>query len=428
MLSRKSFLEKGILATAGLSLFDFMLPQDVSAMQQQLQLVNPLPPAQAAISEGFWEMVRSQYLFTGGLINLNNGGVNPQPKPVRNAYMRSYEVCNDTPSYTMWRELDKEREPLRKRIADMMGVSSEEIAFNRNTTEGLNTIIFGLDLKAGDEVVLSNFDYPNMENAWKQRAKRDGIKLNYVNLQMPIEDEDAVVKMYADAISPHTKLVHITHMMNWTGQIMPVRKIADMAHAKGCEVMVDGSHSFAHIIYKIPDLGADYYATSCHKWLGAPFGTGFMYIRKDKIQQVWALLSAPVPDAENIGKFECLGTRSFAAEMAISNAIDYHELIGAERKMERLRYLKDYWCRQAANIKGFKLYTSLKPDYSCAIATFGIDGVNVDVIENELYKAKMHTSIVKHGNVNGVRISPNVYTNLAELDLLVETIEKIARL
>lgn len=428
MLSRKSFLHKGVLATAGFTLFDFMLPSEAAAMQEQISSIAALTAAQAAMSEGFWDQVRAQYIISADIINMNNGGVNPQPKMVRSAYIRNYEFCNDAPSYSMWRVLDKEREPLRERVAKMMGVTKEEIAFNRNTTEGLNTIIFGMDLKPGDEIVLSNFDYPNMENAWKQRAKRDGIKLNYVELEMPVEDDEAVVKKFAEAITPRTKLVHITHMMNWTGQIMPVRKIADMAHVNGCEVLVDGSHSFAHVVYKIPDLGADYYAASCHKWLGAPFGTGFMYIAKNKIQKIWPLVSAPMPEADNIGKFECLGTRSFAAEMAVRNAIDYHDLIGAERKEERLRYLKNYWCEQAAGTKGFKLYSSLKPQYGCAIATFGLAGKDADEIEAELAKAKIHTSKVKHGNVNGVRISPNVYTTIAELDLLVETIDKIAQL
>ena len=412
MLSRKLFLKGSLVASASIGSM---------AHAAQLQRVSTLSAGDVASDEAFWQSVRAQYI-TGKLINLNNGGVNPQPQPVRDAYMHNYLLCNDTPSYSMWRELDKQREPLRKRLAELLGVSELEVAFNRNTTEGLNSIIFGLDLKVGDEVVLSNFDYPNIENAWKQRAKRDGIKLNYVDLQMPATDDDAVVQQYADAITPRTKLVHITHMMNWTGHVMPVRRIADIAHAKGCEVMVDGSHSFAHLIYTIPQLGADYYATSCHKWLGAPFGTGLMYIRQDKIQKVWALLSAPIPDADNIGKFECLGTRSFAAEMTISTALDYYDTLGAERKLARLRYLKNYWVEKLQGKPGFKLYSSLQPQHGAAIATFGIEGLDAAVIEKALAQANIHTSIVKHGNVNGVRISPNIYTSLAELDSLVKVV------
>lgn len=423
MLSRKLFLKGSLVASA--SVGGMAHAAQHAELQAQLQRVNAFSAGKVATDEAFWQSIRAQYI-TGKLINLNNGGVNPQPQPVREAYMRNYLLCNDTPSYSMWRELDKLREPLRKRLADLLGVSPLEIAFNRNTTEGLNSIIFGLDLKAGDEVVLSNFDYPNIENAWKQRAKRDGIKLNYVNLEMPADDE-AVVQQYADAITPRTKLVHITHMMNWTGHVMPVRRIADIAHAKGCEVMVDGSHSFAHLIYTIPQLGADYYATSCHKWLGAPFGTGLMYIQQDKIQKVWALLSAPIPDADNIGKFECLGTRSFAAEMTIGTALDYYETLGAERKLARLRYLKNYWVEKLQSKPGFKLYSSLQPQHGAAIATFGIVGVDAPVIEKALAQANIHTSIVKHGNVNGVRISPNVYTNLAELYSLVRVVGEVGK-
>ena len=246
----------------------------------------------------------------------------------------------------MWRILDQGREPLREKIALLAGCSAEEIAFNRNTTEGLNTIIFGLNLKAGDEVVLTKYDYPNMMNAWKQREKRDGIKLVWIDLDLPVESDDVFVEKFANAITDKTKIVHITHMLNWTGQILPARKIADIAHKRGCQVIVDASHSFVHIDYKISDLDCDYYATSLHKWLCAPFGTGFMYIRKGMVKNVWALLSAPIPDADNIGKFEALGTRSFAAEMAIGNAIDFHYLIGSKRKEQRLRYLKNYLCEK----------------------------------------------------------------------------------
>ncbi|HLP52975.1 MAG TPA: aminotransferase class V-fold PLP-dependent enzyme, partial [Chitinophagales bacterium] len=319
------------------------------------------------------------------------------------------------------------REPLRDKLAEMAGCLSEEIAINRNSTEGLNTIIFGLNLKAGDEVVLSKYDYPNMMNAWRQREKRDGVKLIWVDFDLPVESDEVFVQKFAAAITPNTKIVHITHMLNWTGQILPARKIADMAHSKGCEVIVDASHTFAHIDYKIPDLGCDYYATSLHKWLCAPFGTGMMYIKKGKVKNVWALLSAPIPDADNIGKFESLGTRSFAAEMAIGNAVDFQYLVGAKRKEERLRYLKNYWCNKAAKIPGFKLYTSLKDEYSCAIANFTIEGLKPEDIDTQLFeKWKIHTTTVNHEKVHGVRVTPHVYTSLYDLDRLVTAIKEIA--
>jgi selenocysteine lyase/cysteine desulfurase len=242
----------------------------------------------------------------------------------------------------MWRILDAGREGLRAKLADMEGVSPDEICINRNSTEGLNTIIFGLNLKAGDEVVLSKYDYPNMMNAWKQREKREGIKLKWIDIPQPTENDETIVELYKNAITAKTKIVHITHLINWSGNIVPVKKIADMAHAKGCEVIVDAAHSFGHTDYKIEDTGADYFATSLHKWLCAPFGSGLLYIKKDKIKNVWALLSAPEPDGTDIRKFENLGTRNMAAEMAIGAAVDFHNVIGAKRKEERLRYLKNY--------------------------------------------------------------------------------------
>ena len=216
-------------------------------------------------------------------------------------------------------------------------------------------------------------------------------------------------------------------MINWTGQVQPARKIADLAHSNGCEVLVDASHSFVHVEHKISDLNCDYYATSLHKWLCAPFGTGFMYIKKEKIKDVWALLSAPEPDGADIRKFESLGTRSFAAEMAIGNALDFHYLLGAKRKEERLRFLKNYWCEKALKVPKFKLYTSLKPEYSCAIATFGIEGWKPADIDSKLFELKkIHCTTVNHENVHGVRITPHVYTSLHDLDRLVEAITAIA--
>ena len=425
MFSRKKFIQHSALATAGLSLIEFMQPASAAELQKHLERIEPLEPTEAARDEEFWNWVREQYTLSN-IINLNNGGVSPQPKQVQDAHIRYYQMVNDAPSYSMWRLLDQQREPLRTRLAELAGCSPEELAINRNTTEGLNTIIFGLTLKAGDEVVLSKYDYPNMMNAWKQREKRDGIKLNWIDLDMPTESDDVIVAKFEKAITSKTKIVHITHMINWTGQILPARKIADMAHKKGCEVVVDASHSFVHIDYKISDLDCDYYATSLHKWLCCPFGTGFMFIKKEKIKNVWALVSAPEPDGTDIRKFESLGTRSFPAEMAIGNAIDFHYLIGSKRKEERLRFLKNYWCEKALKNSRFKLYTSMKPEYSCAIATFSIDGWKPEDVEAKLFeKRKIHTTGINRENVHGTRVTPHVYTSLRDLDILVDLINEM---
>lgn len=427
MYNRRSFLSKAGLSAVALSLPGIFEPLLASGFSGALNRVNKLSPEEAATDEEFWQWIRMQYSINPNLINLNNGGVSPQPKPVQDAHIRFYQYCNEGPSYFMWRDLDKGREPLRRRLADLAGVDADEVAINRNSTEGLNTIIFGLNLKAGDEVVLSKQDYPNMVNAWKQREKRDGIKLVWVNHDLPCEDEAKMVKTYTDAFTSKTKIVHVTHIINWTGQLLPVRKIADAAHAKGIEVICDSAHVFAHVEFKIPDLGCDYWATSLHKWLCAPFGSGMLWIKKDKIKNIWALLSSNEPDSSDIRKFESLGTRSFASEMAINAAIDFHLLIGAQRKQARLQYLKNYWAEKAASIPGVKLNTSLKPQYACALANFSIEGFKPEEIDGKLLeKYRLHTVAINWENIHGVRVTPNVYTSVAELDLLVKAIKEIA--
>jgi selenocysteine lyase/cysteine desulfurase len=365
--------------------------------------------------------VRESYTVSGNIINLNNGGVSPQPKPVQEAHIRYYQYANEGPSYFMWRILDQGREPLREKIAKLAGADAEEVAINRNATEGLNSIIFGLNLQRGDEVVLCRYDYPNMMNAWKQREKREGIKLVWIDMMFPLEDDEKIIALYANAITPKTKIIHLTHLINWTGQILPAKKIIKMAHEKGCKVILDGAHSFAHIEFNLHDLDCDFFATSLHKWLCAPFGSGFMYIKKQQIKDVWSLLSNDHPDGDDIRKFESIGTRSFASEMAIAQAIDFHESIGSKRKAERLFFLKNYWAEKISALKGFKLSTSLKPEYSCAIAHVGLEGWKGAEMESKLFeKFKIHTVGIDMIDLKGIRITPHVYTSTADLDKLVE--------
>ncbi|MCS6934008.1 MAG: aminotransferase class V-fold PLP-dependent enzyme [Chitinophagales bacterium] len=425
LITRHEFLRFSAIAGAGAIFAENNLLRQKFA--PHLRRLSAASPHAAARDEDFWAFIRSQFTLSDEIVNLNNGGVSPQPIPVQEAHIKHYRYCNLGPSHYMWHVLDKGREELRARLARSAGCEPDELAINRNTTEGLNTIIFGLDLQRGDEVVLSKYDYPNMMNAWKQRQKRDGIKLNWVDLNLPEEDEEVIVEKFRRAITPRTKIVHVTHMINWTGQILPARKIADMAHAYGCEVIVDASHTYAHIPHSIRELDCDYYATSLHKWLCAPFGTGFMFIKKEKIKKVWALLSAPEPDGSDIRKFENLGTRSFAAEHAIHAALDFQEMIGNERKAARLHYLKNYWCEKIRNTKGIKLYTSLHPQFSGALATVGIQGKNPpEIVSTLLEKYRLHTTSIVHENVNGIRITPHVYTTTEELDRLIHALQTIA--
>jgi selenocysteine lyase/cysteine desulfurase len=328
----------------------------------------------------------------------------------------------------MWRILDQGREPLRKDLARISGCSPEEVAIHRNASEALETVIFGLPLKAGDEVVVCKFDYPNCVNAWKQRELRDGIKLVWVSLELPSEDNDYLTSQYTKAFTSKTKLVHITHVFNWTGQIIPARKIADAAHAKGIEVLVDGAHSFAHFEYTIPSLGADYFGTSLHKWLAACIGTGMLYVKKEKIAALYPMFAAPDPKVDNIRKFENLGTRPFFIEQAIGKAIDFHDMIGPARKEQRLFYLKNYWMGAVKDIPKVKLYTSMKQGFGCAIGVIGIEGKAPGELDNFLFNEyKIHVTNINWENIHGVRITPNVYTTTKDLDRLITAIGEFAK-
>lgn len=428
-MDRRDFFQKGgAFTVGGLAFLSSINKSFAASFEKQLNRLENMSPAAGIADEDFWSWIRESYTVSPNIINLNNGGVSPQPKVVQDAHIRYYQYCNEAPSYYMWRILDAGREALRSKLADLCGVSPEEIAINRNSTEGLNTIIFGLNLKAGDEVVLSKFDYPNMMNAWKQREKRDGIKLNWIDIPQPLEDEAAIVELYKKAITPKTKIVHITHMINWTGNMVPSKKIADMAHSKGCEVIVDAAHSFAQVDFKLEDTGADYLATSLHKWMCAPFGSGLMYIKKDKIKNIWALLSAVEPDGGDIRKFESIGTRSMASEMAIGAAVDFHNLIGGKRKEERLRYLKNYWVEKVKDLPKAQLYTSLKPEFSCALTCFGFEGWKAQDIDAYLFeKHKVHVVSIVQEKVNGIRITPSVYTSTKDLDVLVKGLTNFSK-
>jgi len=389
--------------------------------------VSHLEPGEVVQNEDYWSVIQRGYSVSPQIINLNNGGVSPSPIVVQQAVERYNQMANEGPSYFMWQILDQGREPLRQSLARLAGVSPEEIAIDRNATEALNTIILGLPLKAGDEVIGCKFDYPNMMNAWRQRAERDGIVYKQITFSFPMEDNDAIVKAYEEAITPRTRLIHVTHMVNWVGQVMPVRQIADMAHAHGIEVIADGAHSFGLMDFKIPDLHCDYFGTSLHKFLSAPIGSGMMWVKRDKIEKLWPLTSSAEPHSSDIRKFESLGTRSFPIEQGIGEAINFHEAIGSRRKQERIFYLKNYWATRAREIPGVKLHTSLDPRFSCAICGVSIDGLTPGQLASALFgRYKIHTVGIDWENVHAVRVTPHVYTRIDDLDKFVTALGEIA--
>ncbi|MEO5947885.1 MAG: aminotransferase class V-fold PLP-dependent enzyme [Chitinophagaceae bacterium] len=427
--NRRKFLQRAGIFSATAFLSSIGQPVWSRNLSLVLKEAEGISPEDLAIEEDFWYYIQQSFTVSPSLINLNNGGVSPAPKTVQEAMKRYYDLSNEAPSYYMWRILDQGREPLRKNLANLAGCSPEEIAINRNSSEGLETIIFGLQLKAGDEVVATLQDYPNMINAYKQREMRDGIKIKWISLELPSEDEDYLVRQYVNAFTPKTKVVHITHVINWNGQILPVKKIADEAHKRGIEVVVDGAHSFAHFDFKIPDLHADYFASSLHKWLYAPIGTGLLYVKKEKIKNIYPLFATNEnPLKDDIRKFENLGTRPFYIEQAIGKAIEFHEMIGIERKEKRLHYLKNYWMEKVKGLPGVKLNTSLHPKWGCAIGNIGIEGKKPNELDSFLFtNYKIHTVAITWENIVGVRITPNVYTTTKNLDVLVEGIKAFVK-
>ena len=427
MPSRRSFFHKTIgLASAATfaSLSAKAIGEDVS---DALHSLNELSPEEAFNDEDLWARMAQAYTVSPNILNLNNGGCSPQPKVVQDAVDRYYHLSNEAPTYYMWQILDKGREPLRRKLADLAGASGEEIAINRNTTEALGTFTWGIDMKRGDEIVMTRQDYPNMIHAWKQRELREGVKINWINLALPFDNDEVVMKAYIDATTPKTKIWHITHLITWTGQILPAAKLCAEARKRGILTIVDAAHSFAMLDFKISDLNCDYFGASLHKWLCAPFGTGVMYIKKDLIDKTWPLFPNDKPQGGDIRKFEALGTRSFAPEQAIGQAIDFHNAIGARRKQERLHYLKTYWCNAVTKNPRVKLHISLKPEYSCALGTFSIDGLTPGDIGSKLFSEyQIHVTSIVWENVSAVRVSPNVYTSTKDLDRLIEAIGKIA--
>jgi selenocysteine lyase/cysteine desulfurase len=425
-INRRSFVRQFGATLGAASLGTSFFPALALGEGFEISDLMNMPPINAP-EDDFWAWVQESYTVSPNIVNLNNGGVSPQAKVVQDTFERYNRLCNEGPSYYMWRILDQGREALRADLASLAGCEPGEIAINRNTTEAMNNIIYGLNLQKGDEVVLTKQDYPNVMNLWKMLEQRDGIVLKWISLDLPMEDEDKLAQAYIDQFTSKTKVVNITHIINWIGQIIPVRKIADAAHQRGIEVLVDGAHTFALLDFKIPDLGCDYYATSLHKWLGAPFGTGMLYVKKDKIPGIYPIFPDDKPLASEIVKFERMGTRSFASEMAIGSALDFHLAIGSKRKEDRLRYLKNYWMERVKDIPGVKLHTSFKPEYSCVIGLFSIDGYEPAEIDTYLFdKHKIHTVSIVWENISGIRVTPNVYTTLRDLDKLVKAIGELA--
>jgi len=390
--------------------------------------VAGVSPEKTAMDEDFWREIQQSFTVDRGLINLNNGGVSPAPRIVQEAMKRYLDYSNQAPTLTMWRDLEPEIETVRRRLADNFGCDPEEMAITRNASESLEICIMGLDLKPGDEILTTNQDYPRMITSWKQRERRDGVKLKTFSFPVPPPSMDDLYERFEKAITPKTKVILVCHITNLTGQIFPIKSIAKLGRERGIEVIIDGAHAYAHFPFKHADLDCDYYGTSLHKWLLAPHGTGFLYVRKSKIKGLWPLMAADITQDDNIRKFEEIGTHPAANHNAIAEALTFHEGIGAERKGARLRYLRDRWAERLNGQKGVKIYTPFSPEQSCAIGNIGIEGVDMGKLGGYLWNNyRINVTPIVHPEFSGLRITPNVYTTLAEIDQFSSAMEKVIK-
>ncbi len=425
MLTRRGFLRGTVQGTAGSVIAAHFSEKGMAHALDAVRFVSGKSAVEAAQDEDFWLEIQRAFTVDRTLINLNNGGVSPSPRIVQEAMRRYLEYSNHAPTYSMWRILDPGIESVRRRLARNFGCDPEEIAITRNASESLENCQLGLSLKAGDEVLTTNQDYPRMLTAWRQRARREGIVIKQISIPVQLERPEQIVEIFARNITPKTRVMHFCHITNLSGQIYPVRELCQLARSRGIEAIVDGAHAYAHFPFKQADLDCDYYGTSLHKWLTAPFGTGMLYVRKEKIRQVWALMASEEQNDANIRKFEEIGTHPSANALAINEALDFYEGIGAERKAARLRYLFHRWAKRLEVNPRVKILTSYDPRQSCGLTLFNVNGIDPSKLAIHLeQKYRIITTVIKHQEFEGVRITPNVYTTVREIDIFAEAVEK----
>ena len=387
--------------------------------------VDHLSALEAATDEGYWTEISMAFTISRSTINLNSGWTSPSPKMVSEAYVR-YKHQEDGTSSTMWQMLEPQAETIRAGLANLFGCEPDEIAITRNASESLQILLLGLDIRSGDEVIATSQDYPRMLTALRQREMREGPHLKLVKIPLAPASTDEIVGAIESAITPQTRLILISHMINITGQIMPVRKICDMARSRGIETVVDGAHSFAQLDFKRDDLQCDYFGSSLHKWLYTPKGAGLLYVKKERIQNVWPLMASEDRLKSDIRKFEEIGTHSSATRLAIGEALLFHEAIGPKRKEERLRYLSSYWMNRLKSLPGISFNTSFDPEQFCAIGNFSIEGGDVSKITKYLMaRHKIIATPIVHDEFSGIRVTPNIFTTIRELDRFCKVIEKM---
>lgn len=408
--------------TAGLTAFQSLTLDEVLAK------TAGIPSAELVANEDFWAQIRAAYPVTKDFIQLENGYYSLAAQEVLDSYQQHIQRINAVSSYYMrTRQFDDKLES-RRQLAELLGASTDEVIITRNTTESLDTIIAGIDWKPGDEAIMAEQDYGAMLDMFKLQARRHGLVNRVVSVPNHPASDDELVSLYEKAITPKTRLLMVCHLINITGQIMPVRKIVEMAHRHNVEVLVDGAHAFAHLDFKIADLGGcDYYGTSLHKWLGTPLGAGLLYVREDKIKPIWQLFGDMGYADDDIRKLNHTGTHPVATDLAIQDAIRFHQRIGIARKQDRLRYLQRYWTSKVRSNPSIILNTPEDSSRSCAIANVGIKGKKPGDLARLLFeKYRIFTVAIDGANVHGVRVTPHLYTTTQELDAFVRALQEIA--
>jgi isopenicillin-N epimerase len=426
MTTRRSFLTALAGTGAALPMFH---SHAIRRVMKAAEIAGARPADALADDEMYWSQIQRAFDVDRTLVNLNNGGCSPSPTHVLEQMIRDLKFSNELPVYNMWQVLEPRIESVRRELARDFGCDPEEMAITRNASEANEIMILGLDLKPGDEVIVTNQNYGRMLTTWRQRARREGIVLKEISFQVPPPSQQYLVERFQAAITPRTRVIEVTHITNLTGQIMPVRELVDLARPRGIEVFVDGAHAYAHFPFTRDELGADYYGTSLHKWLLAPIGAGFLYVRKEKQKRLWPMMAAPPEMDENIRKYEEIGTHPAANHNAIAAALAFHRGIGADRKIARLRWLRDRWAKRlAAESDRVRILTPLDSPYAGAIGFFTVTGMDMAKLNGWLFdRYRIVNTLITHPEFTGLRITPNVYTTPDEIDLFAEKVLEAIR-
>lgn len=380
-----------------------------------------------AEDNAFWDTIRQQYILKPDYINLENGYYNFLPQPLLEKYIAHIKEVNYQGSYYMRTVQWDNKKNIAARLATIAGCSAEELIITRNTTESLDMVIGGQNWEAGDEAIMAIQDYGAMLDMFEQVKNRYGVVNVKISVPNHPKNDEEIVNIYEQAITHKTKLILVSHMINISGQILPIKKICAMAHSKGVKVAVDGAHAFAHIQFKIDNLDCDYYAASLHKWLSSPLGAGILYVKSTQIENLWPLIGDGEKQKNKIKRLNHTGTHPCATDLTINDSIDYYELIGHERKEARMRFLQLYWTEKVRTLPGIIINTPADPERSCGIANVGIQGMDPAVLADRLMKEfKIFTVAINYANIHGCRITPNIYTTTKELDQFVQALKTLA--